>query len=87
MSYWTDRSHIPISKPIPGEELLYPSSPLGRPSVIIFPQSTGTAWRRGGHLHRVSILTGSENRQEILRRQPTMPTLEGLYKEALPVLR
>lgn len=75
--YWEASQEIPLhvllarhSKPIPGEELLYPSSPVGRLRVIIFPQSVGAAWRRGGHLYRVRILTWGENRQEMLRGGP-----------------
>ena len=87
MSYWPDISHMPVSKPIPGEELLYPPSPTGRLNVIILPQSTRATWRRGGHLHRVRILKGRENRQAKLRGQLTTPTPDVLYKRALPAAK
>lgn len=45
------------------------SSPPGRLGVVIWPQSTGSAWRRGGHLNKVRIPRGRENRQEMLRKQ------------------
>lgn len=52
--------------------------------VIIFLQSIGSAWRRGGHLNKVTALLGRKKGEETPRKQPSVPASEGWYRMASP---